>query len=88
MVRVFKNPSLQAEEMIQELTNKYEAGKYRQDGQIDESLSKMFDSEDEAIDFANANGYDYVTGYTYKPGKEEPHSSFGVWDKIKGYLEY
>lgn len=80
-MQIFKNPNKQADDIIEELITKYEAGKFGADGQVDDSLAKMFDNEDDAFDFATNNDYDYITGYTYKPGKEEPSSSFDVWNK-------
>ena len=85
---VYKDVNKLADDMMDEIHNKYEAVKYNSDGQIDTSLSKFFDSEDDAVDFASNNDYDFVTGYTYKKGKDEPHSSFAVWGKMKGWEEY
>lgn len=59
----------------------YEVGKYDEDGQVIDSEAVTFVDEDEAIMFAEENGYDYVTGYTYDDGDINPKSSFEVWKR-------
>ena len=81
-----KNKSLLDEE-IEEESKEFEAVKLDEEDQVIESMSKFFDTKDEAVKFALMNDYDLVTAYTYKEGKEEPTSSFEVWNKEDGWLE-
>lgn len=65
-------------------TVEYEAGRYDDEGQVIDSEAVIFIDKDEAIMFAEENGYDYVTGYTYDDGDTLPKSSFEVWTKEHG----
>lgn len=78
--KVFKSPLKLAQSMVKQPL--FEAGKYDKNGQVIDKMAKYFDTEDEAVNYALINGFDYVTGYEYKDENDSiPKSSYEVWKR-------
>lgn len=82
MPQIFKSPLDLANTMARKRPN-FEVGRLDENGQVIDADAQFFDDEDAAIAFADQNGFDYVTGYTYKEGDDNPKSSYDVWTREK-----